>query len=78
MVGLTLSMRLEFASRGIGFCVVCPGVVDTPLLDNRGPEDLPRVSSLPNVRRIGETLPEGVYPVRSPARDGIVGIVENG
>lgn len=77
VVGLTLSMRLEFASRGIGFCVVCPGVVDTPLLDDRGPEDLPKVASLPNVRRIAETMPEGVYPVRSLARDIMRGIEQN-
>jgi NAD(P)-dependent dehydrogenase (short-subunit alcohol dehydrogenase family) len=77
VVGLTLSMRLEFASRGIGFCVVCPGFTDTPLLDNRGPDDLPEVASLPNVRRIAETLPEGVYPVQSLAKDIMRGIEHN-
>ena len=77
VVGMTLLMRLEFASRGIGFCVVCAGVVDTPLLDNSGPLDLPQVASLPDVRRIAETLPAGLYPAESLARDIVRGIENN-
>lgn len=77
VVGMTLSMRLEFANRGIGFSVVCPGFTETPLLDTRGPADLPAVASQPDVRGFAESLPQGVYPVESLALDIMAGIDRN-
>lgn len=53
------------------------GVVDTLLLDNRGPTDLPQVASLPDVRRIAETLPAGFYPAESLARNIVRGLENN-
>ena len=41
VVGLSLSLRAEAAAYGVGVTVVCPGVVDTPILDKNGPDDLP-------------------------------------
>lgn len=41
VVGLTLSMRPEAAERGIKVSVICPGVIDTPILDKGNPPDLP-------------------------------------
>lgn len=41
VVGLSLSLRAEAAAYGVRVTVVCPGVVDTPILDKNGPEDLP-------------------------------------
>ncbi|MGY1731082.1 SDR family NAD(P)-dependent oxidoreductase [Geodermatophilus sp. SYSU D01045] len=43
VVGLSLALRVEAAPRGVRVSVVCPGVVDTPLLDKGMPPDLPRV-----------------------------------
>ena len=33
VVGLSLALRSEAASRGVGVLVVCPGAVETPILD---------------------------------------------
>lgn len=43
VVGLSLSLRPEAALHGIGVNVVCPGAVETPILDRRPPDDLPPV-----------------------------------
>ncbi len=45
VVGLSLSLRVEGAARGVRVSVVCPGGVDTPILDKGVPADLPRVPS---------------------------------
>ena len=43
VVGLSLSLRGEAAHRGVRVSVVCPGGIDTPILDKGMPADLPRV-----------------------------------
>jgi NAD(P)-dependent dehydrogenase (short-subunit alcohol dehydrogenase family) len=43
VVGLSLSLRAEGAARGVRVSVVCPGGIDTPILDKGMPADLPRV-----------------------------------
>ena len=45
VVGLSLSLRGEGATKGVRVSVVCPGGVDTPILDKRTPADLPPVPS---------------------------------
>ena len=45
VVGLSLSLRGEGAGKGVRVSVVCPGGVDTPILDKRTPADLPSVPS---------------------------------
>ena len=42
VVGLSLSLRAEAAEHGVRVTAVCPGVVDTPILDKGGPDDLPK------------------------------------
>jgi NAD(P)-dependent dehydrogenase (short-subunit alcohol dehydrogenase family) len=44
VVGLSLSLRGEAAAYGVRVSVVCPGVIDTPILDSEGPPDLPPTS----------------------------------
>jgi len=41
VVGLSLSLRAEAAQFGVHVSVVCPGFVDTPLIDRDVPADLP-------------------------------------
>jgi NAD(P)-dependent dehydrogenase (short-subunit alcohol dehydrogenase family) len=45
VVGLSLTLRVEGAARGVRVSVVCPGGVDTPIFDKGVPADLPRVPS---------------------------------
>jgi short-subunit dehydrogenase len=49
VVGLSLSLRGEGAAKGVRVSVVCPGGVDTPILDKRTPADLPPVPSADNI-----------------------------
>ena len=49
VVGLSLSLRAEAAARGVRVSVVCPGGVDTPILDKGMPADLPRVPSVEGI-----------------------------
>jgi NAD(P)-dependent dehydrogenase (short-subunit alcohol dehydrogenase family) len=46
VVGLSLSLRPEAALRGVQVSVVCPGAVETPILDRLPPDDLPHVDGL--------------------------------
>jgi len=43
VVGLSLSLRAEATAAGVRVSVVCPGLVDTQILDSAGPPDLPAV-----------------------------------
>lgn len=45
VVGLSLSLRYEAISCGVKVSVVCPGGIDTPILDKGTPQDLPPVPS---------------------------------
>jgi NAD(P)-dependent dehydrogenase (short-subunit alcohol dehydrogenase family) len=49
VVGLSLSLRAEAAPRGVRVSVVCPGGVDTPILDKGMPADLPRVPGIEGI-----------------------------
>ena len=51
VVGLSLSLRSEGAAKGVRVSVLCPGPVKTPMLDSRGPEDLPIPQSIPTSSR---------------------------
>jgi NAD(P)-dependent dehydrogenase (short-subunit alcohol dehydrogenase family) len=41
VVGLSTSLRAEAAMHGVKVSVLCPGTVDTPILDDPPPADLP-------------------------------------
>lgn len=41
VVGLTTTLRPEAALRGVRVTVVCPGAIETPILDKAVPDDLP-------------------------------------
>src|SRR4051812_10857173 len=44
VVGLSTSLRVEARPKGIGVHVVCPGPIETAMLDTKGPADLPDAS----------------------------------
>ena len=45
VVGLSMSLRPEAASHGVRVSVLCPGAVETPILDRPPPADLPPASA---------------------------------
>jgi NAD(P)-dependent dehydrogenase (short-subunit alcohol dehydrogenase family) len=49
VVGLSLSLRAAGADRGVGVHVVCPGVIDTPFLDQTDVPGLPTPPSVAGV-----------------------------
>ena len=68
VVGLTTSLRPEAASHGVRVSVVCPGVIDTPLLDKPNPADLPTDNGF---RRTREMLEKGsARPTRPSSSPG--------
>lgn len=47
VVGLSLGLRPEAALHGVRVSVVCPGAVDTPILDRQPPAHLPSTATPP-------------------------------
>ncbi|MHB8438700.1 MAG: SDR family NAD(P)-dependent oxidoreductase [Acidimicrobiales bacterium] len=76
VVGLSTSLRGEAASRGVRVSVVCPGVIDTPLLDKANPPDLPQVD-MANTRAMLTKAIGKPYPPSSLAEDVLVGVAAN-
>jgi NAD(P)-dependent dehydrogenase (short-subunit alcohol dehydrogenase family) len=72
VVGLSLSLRLEAAGRGVKVSAICPGFVDTPLLSRVNP-DLPATSAGAEVSgRVGK-----LYRADLLAQDVMRGIERN-
>jgi short-subunit dehydrogenase len=51
VVGLSLGLRPEAALHGVKVTVVCPGPVETPILDRPPPAGLPETPSVPVTAR---------------------------
>jgi NAD(P)-dependent dehydrogenase (short-subunit alcohol dehydrogenase family) len=77
VVGLSTSLRAEAASHGVRVSVVCPGVIETPLLDKANPPDLPAVANLPNGREMLTRSMGRPYPASSLADDVLAGVARN-
>lgn len=76
VVGLTLSLRTEAARHGVRVSVLCPGFVDTPLLDHANP-DLPQTDAGRNARASAVRIQRRLYPATSLAGDIIRGLDRN-
>ncbi len=80
VVGLSLSLRAEGAARGVRVSVVCPGGVDTPILDKGMPADLPPVPGIETIdaREVVTRLSGGrLYSADALAADVLRGIDRN-
>jgi NAD(P)-dependent dehydrogenase (short-subunit alcohol dehydrogenase family) len=80
VVGLSLSLRGEAAPRGVRVSVVCPGGVDTPILDKGMPPDLPRVptAEATDTRAVITKLSGGhLYSADALAADVLRGLDRN-
>ena len=79
VVGLSLSLRIEAADRGVKVSVVCPGVIETPILERGNPSDLPslpRILSPPKAREYLERFNKP-YPASALAADVLRGVERN-
>lgn len=77
VVGLSVSLRPEAHVRGVRVSVVCPGVIDTPILDKGLPEDLPATVDVSNGREMLEKALGKAYPPELLARDVLAGVARN-
>jgi len=79
VVGFSSSLRLEAVNYGVRVSALCPGPIETPLLDSGNAPDLPRVASVPSMRRYATNLQRGrpPYPVASLADDALRGVEHN-
>jgi NAD(P)-dependent dehydrogenase (short-subunit alcohol dehydrogenase family) len=78
VVGMSLALRGEAAEHNVGVTVVCPGWVDTPILDSMGPDDLPktRLAETGGVREMAKKM----HPLYQPdqlAQDVLAAIDKN-
>ncbi|TNY34429.1 SDR family NAD(P)-dependent oxidoreductase [Thermomonospora catenispora] len=76
VVGLSLALRAEAAGTGVKVSVVCPGFVDTPLLQNINP-DLPATPMSGDGRGEIKKQAGGFYSPQRLARDVMRGVDRN-
>jgi NAD(P)-dependent dehydrogenase (short-subunit alcohol dehydrogenase family) len=76
VVGMSLALRAEAAGRGVRVSVICPGFVDTPLLDNANP-DLPQTETGRHAREAAVRVQRRLYSPEALARDVLRGIDKN-
>jgi len=77
VVGLSTSLRGEAVGHGVRVSVVCPGVIDTPLLDKKNPADLPAVEGQPDGRALLTSVIGRAYAPESLAEDVLKGVARN-
>lgn len=76
VVGLSLGLRAEAAGRGVKVSVVCPGFVDTPLLDHANP-GLPQTDAGARAREFATRVQRKLYTTDALARDVLRGLDRN-
>jgi NAD(P)-dependent dehydrogenase (short-subunit alcohol dehydrogenase family) len=77
VVGLSVSLRMEAAAYGVRVSALCPGVIETPILDSKGPEDLPRPKWLPDNRKMLTRAAGEPYPVAKLASETLDAVARN-
>jgi NAD(P)-dependent dehydrogenase (short-subunit alcohol dehydrogenase family) len=78
VVGLSVSLRVEARAHGVRVSAVCPGVIDTPILDAEGPPDLPRTRLAGRGRELFIHSNRGpAYPPERLAEDVLRGVERN-
>ena len=77
VVGLSLSLRAEAAAYGVGVTAVCPGFVDTPILDKGGPDDLPQPANSEHWREMARHFQPRLYSAARLADDIVRAIDRN-
>ncbi|MBV8463723.1 MAG: SDR family oxidoreductase [Acidimicrobiales bacterium] len=76
VVGLSVGLRMEAASRGVRVTAVCPGLIETPLLDKGNGVDLPGAPDI-DVRAMLTAVMGKPYPASALAVDVLDGVADN-
>lgn len=76
VVSLSLALRAEGADRGVRVSALCPGFVDTPLLDNVNP-GMPQTRAGRESRAAIRRIVPRMYTADKLAKDVIKGIARN-
>ncbi|MCJ0764399.1 SDR family NAD(P)-dependent oxidoreductase [Variovorax terrae] len=77
VVGLSTSLRIEAATRGVRVSALCPAAIETPLLDSKGAPDLPAPIWVPDMRRFLTRLAGPPHPVAAFAEEALDAIERN-
>ncbi|MBC5765624.1 SDR family NAD(P)-dependent oxidoreductase [Ramlibacter albus] len=77
VVGLSASLRVEAAPFGVRVSVVCPGVIETPILASQIPPEAGAGWWLPDVRRYLTKVSGMPYPVDRMAAETLDGVARN-
>ncbi len=77
VVGLSTSLRMEASEHGVRVSALCPGVIETPLLDKGNPPDLPEVAGVPDGRELLTRAVGRAYPAANLAEDALDGVARN-
>ena len=77
VVGYSLGLRAAGADHGVRVTALCPGWIDTPMLDGIMPDGLPVPPSMTGTRSLRETLVamgQPIYPVDRLAEEALAGL----
>ena len=76
VVGLSTSLRIEAAARGVRVSVLCPAAIETPLLDSADTSQY-KVASTPDTRRFLTALAGPPYSVEKCAQETLAAVDRN-
>lgn len=80
VVGLSVNLRAAGAQHGVRVSVLCPGWIDTPMLDSGMPEGLPDTPSMrgaPSIREFLRRTGQTAYPADRLAEDTLAALAKN-
>jgi NAD(P)-dependent dehydrogenase (short-subunit alcohol dehydrogenase family) len=76
VVGLSSSLRIEAAARGVRVSALCPGLIETPILHQKDPQQL-GIPWVPDARRYLTALGGPPYPVEKFAQEALAAVAAN-
>ncbi len=76
VVGLSTSLRVEAAARGVRVSVLCPAAIETPILDSENPGDF-KIGWAPDMRRFLTALTGPPYSVEKCAQETLAAVARN-
>lgn len=74
VLGLSLALRAEASGHGVGVTAVCPGIIETPLLERSAPDGLQAPKTAPDTRRWVTQASGKPYPAERLAADVLAAV----